>query len=176
MAPTLVDDVGAILVFMPDSDGGPPPRLTEPQRQHLTVALAHLEDAVAEVEHLATAPSRDSALTTELRDLPAGFAAAIAADLGRVRACLAGLARAFGLEPRQQSRAREIQGLLVITIVDAEEAGSKGLRGYGPVDPRLPAVLDPALAELRVTLTRMAARLGVRITSAGEAPIQSGHG
>jgi hypothetical protein len=98
-------------------------------------------------------------VTTELLDLSAEFAAQAPADLERAQARLATLAQEVGLEPRQRSRAREVQGLLAITVIEAEEAGSATLRGYGSLAPAVAAVLDQALQEVRAELVRMAARL-----------------
>jgi hypothetical protein len=97
-----------------------------------------------------------------LADLPTDFSRAIAAELKRARAQFSALAVSLGLERGERSRAREIQGLLVTMIVQAEEASSRGLRGYGPVDPSLPSVLDVRLDEIRVAFLRILACLGVR--------------
>ena len=139
-----------------------PPFLTDAQRAHLAVALAHLEDELAEVEHLATATPRRTPLRLELADLPTDFSRAIAAELERARAQFSALAVSLGLERRERSRAREIQGLLVTMIVQADEAASRGLRGYGPVDPSLPPVLDTSLDEIRAAFIRILACLGTR--------------
>jgi hypothetical protein len=134
--------------------------LTENQRRHLTIYLAQVEDAVESVERLATTPAGERALRIDRRDLPDDFARASRDELAAVRGGLAEVARALGLEPLERSRAQEALGLLTIAIVQLEDAGSRGLRGYGEVDPAAPAVLDPALARLRAMLARVAARLG----------------
>jgi hypothetical protein len=135
--------------------------VNDSQRRHLAVFLAQVEDAVAEVERLATSPSSSSRLRTDDPDLPRGFGAAVSPEIERVRAGLVALADRLGLAPLQQSRAREVQGLLSIAIVQLEDAGSRGLKGYGAVDPRLPALLDPALQELRAGLARILAMLSL---------------
>lgn len=156
---------------MPRSDDTREVRLTEAQRQYLSIALAHLDDALAELEHLASAPVRPSPLTTESQDLPEGYGAAITRDLGLARDRLQHLARVLRLEPRPRSRAREVQGLLAITLVEAEEAESARLGGYGSVDRGLSTLLDPALADVRAALTRMAMGLHpARGGRAGEGP------
>jgi hypothetical protein len=134
-------------------------QLTDNQRRHLTVFLAQVEDAIVSLEWLAAARPHPRALRTDHQDLPHGFASAIQEELAPIRAGLAELAETFGLQPLGRSRAQEALGLLTIAIVQVEEAGSRGLRGYGEVDPEVPAVLDPALGRLRAALARVAGRL-----------------
>jgi hypothetical protein len=129
--------------------------ITESQRRHVAVFLAQVEDAVAEVERLATAPPSSSRLRADDPDLPPGFGSALTPEIERVRAGLVSLADRFGLAPLQKSRAREVQGLLSIAIVQLEDAGSRGLKGYGTIDPQLAPLLDPALQDLRAGLARI---------------------
>jgi hypothetical protein len=133
--------------------------LTDNQRRHLAIYLAQVEDAVESVERLATTPAGERALRIDRRDLPDDFGPASRDELANVRTGLAEMARALQLEPLERSRAQEALGLLTIAMVQLEDAGSRGLRGYGEVDPDAPAVLDPALARLRGVLARVAARL-----------------
>jgi hypothetical protein len=136
--------------------------LTDNQRRHLTVYLAQVEDAVESLERLATDRTSERVLRIDRRDLPEGFGPASMDDLAQVRTGLAEMASSLHLEPLERSRAQEALGLLTIAIVQLEDAGSRGLRGYGEVDPDLPAVLDPALGRLRALLARVAARLTPR--------------
>jgi hypothetical protein len=133
--------------------------LTDGQRRHLTVFLAQVEDAVLALERLATDPPSGNSLRLDLLDLPLGFRAGSREDLAQVRAGLGTLAQTLQVEPLARSRAQEALGLVTFAIVQLEDAGSRGLRGYGAVDPRLPPVLDPALGQLRTLLARVAARL-----------------
>jgi hypothetical protein len=135
--------------------------ITESQRRHLAVFLAQVEDAVAEVERLATAPPSSSRLRTDDLDLPAGFGPAVSPEIERVRAGLVALADTLGLVPLQKSRTREVQGLLSIAVVQLQDAGSRGLKGYGSVHPQLSPLLDPALQELRAGLARILAMLSL---------------
>lgn len=137
-------------------------KLTDNQRRHLTVYLAQVEDAVESLERLATTEASHRVLRIDRRDLGGDFGSATGEDLAHVRAGLAELARSLHLEPLERSRAQEALGLLTIAIVQLEDAGSRGLRGYGEVDPELPALLDPALGRLRALLARVVARLSAR--------------
>lgn len=134
-------------------------RLTESQRRHLTVFLAQVEDAVESLERLAHDPAHRRALRLDRADLPRDFAPASADDLAQVRAGLAQVAHGLQLQPLERSRRREAMGLVAIAIVQLEDAGTRGLRGYGEVDPDLAEMLDPVLARLRGLLARVAGRL-----------------
>ena len=134
-------------------------QLTDNQRRHLTIYLAQVEDAVEALEQLATDRTHERVLRVDRRDLPEDFGGRNRDDLSLVRSGLAEMAQTFQLTPLQRSRAREALGLLTIAIVQLQDAGSRGLRGYGPVDPDLPEVLDPALDRLRAVLVSVAGRL-----------------
>jgi hypothetical protein len=134
-------------------------RLTDSQQRHLGVFLAQVEDTVLAIERLATAPPSRSALRLDRPDFPPGFADSIGPEIARFRDELARLIQLVGLEPLETSRRREAQGLLAIAIVQLQDAGSRGLRGYGDIDPSLTAILDPALESLRASLTRIAGHL-----------------
>ena len=144
------------------SDSTPAVTLTDPQRRHLSVLLAQVEDAVLSLERLADEPSCGGRLRLDRLDLPPGFGPASRSDLEQVRDGVAALARSLALAPLVRSRSQEALGLLTIAIVQLEDARSHGMRGYGPVDPHLPALLDPALGRLRERLARVAARLEQR--------------
>jgi len=141
--------------------------LTDNQRRHVTVYLAQVEDAVDSLERLAADRTSERVLRIDRRDLPEDFGSASRNDLTQIRTGLAEMASFLHLEPLERSRAQEALGLLTIAIVQLEDAGSRGLRGYGEVDPDLPAVLDPALGRLRSLLARVAARLTPRERSPG---------
>jgi hypothetical protein len=138
-----------------DSDG-----LTEPQRRHVSVFLQQVEEALDEIERVAyEAPSDEKLFRTDIADLPDGFGAAFEPEASRIRAQLKDLAEELGLESHPRSRARHVQALLLMTMVQVEDTGSRGLRGYGPLGPSVDSVVDPALAEVHAGLLRIAAWL-----------------
>lgn len=61
---------------------------------------------------------------------------------------------AHGLAPVRFGR------ILVAELVRLEDSASKGLRGYGSVDPRVEHLIDPRLQTLHILLATMLARLG----------------
>jgi hypothetical protein len=144
--------------------------LTDNQRRHLTVYLAQVEDAVESLERLVTDRTSERFLRIDRKDLPEDFGPASRDDLAQVQTGLAEMMNSLHLEPLERSRVQEALGLLTIAIVQLEDAGSRGLRGYGEVDPDVPAVLDPALGRLRDLLARVAARLSARRRSPGATP------
>ena len=156
----------------PDSPGDPDGaiRLNEPQRRHLAVFLQQLDRGLAEVEQLATAPPSRGILRVEQDDLPPDYAASIHADLRDLRARIHSLVHRLELQPSERSRRRRTLALLLTMIVQLEDAGSSGLRGYGPVDASVPAHLDPALAAMRSALQRMGAVLEPSGPASGTPP------
>lgn len=135
--------------------------LTEPQRRHLRVFLQQVEEALDEMETLAVAPTSASKLfRLDVNDLPDGFAAAVRPDVLRVRGHLKALVEELGLESHPRSRTRHVEALLITTLVQVEDSGSKGLRGYGSLGPQVFSVVDPALAQIHQGLERIIARLG----------------
>lgn len=152
--------------------GGPDPvpvELTESQRRHLRVLLGQIEAVVAEVVRLAEQAPAERALLIELADLPLGLGARVQAEVESVRQGIAMLAARFGLEPERRSRARRAQALLGVAAVDAENAGSRALKAYGPVDPALSEALDPMLGEIGRALRAMASALVDEAGGAGSA-------
>ena len=134
--------------------------LTEPQRRHLTVFLQQVEETLDEIEELAAAPTSDTKLfRLDVNDLPDGFPAALKPEALSVRAQLKSLMEELDLESNPRSRVRHVQALLLTTMVQVEDSGSRGLRGYGPLDPVVFSVIDPALAQIHQSLERIAARL-----------------
>jgi hypothetical protein len=143
----------------PPDDPGPVIRLNESQQRHLAVFLQQLDRGLAEVEQLATAPPSRAILRIEQDDLPPDYAASIRDDLHELRERIHALVHRLELQPSERSRRRRTLALLLTMIVQLEDAGSSGLRGYGPVDASVPAHLDPALAAMRTALQRMGAVL-----------------
>jgi hypothetical protein len=136
-----------------------PVELTEGQRRHLGVFLHQIEAAVAEVGWLSGRGPQDRILQVDVADLPAGFGVRVQAEVDRIRRALETLAARFGLEPDRRSRLRRAQALLVTAIVVIEDANSRALKGYGPVDAALSQGLDPVLDAISRALRAMMATL-----------------
>jgi hypothetical protein len=132
--------------------------LTEPQRRHVAVFLQQVEEALDEIESLASSPASEAKLfRIDIDDLPAGFHEAIRPAVHRIRVKLKHLVDKLGLESNPRSRSRHIQALVVTTIVQIEDTGSRGLRGYGLLGPVVFDTIDPALAEIHSALEQIAA-------------------
>jgi hypothetical protein len=131
------------------SDPAPSIPLNGPQRRHFEVVLASLEDALLRVEQLASGTGTDARELTQVdHDVPPAFAVALGPSLAALRAQVSALARSMALEGRRPSTKRTIRAVLTSQIVHLEDSDARRLRGYGEVDPRVPALLDPALAAL----------------------------
>jgi hypothetical protein len=140
-------------------ESGPNPRpiaLTEPQRRHLAVLLDRIEAALSEVTRLAVAPPRDRVLMADLADLPPDLPALVSPEAERVRRAIRDIAERFHLERQAQSRRRRSQALVGTAIVQAEDARSRALHGYGPVGPALVQALDPLVEEIVHALVAVA--------------------
>ncbi len=140
----------------PDTPPESPLSLTEAQRRRLAVFLEIVDRGIAEVVGASPPPSPPGILGHEADDLPQGFSEAIAADAHAVRAELRLLVESLGLARTERSRRKRIRALLVSMIVNLEDAGSRGLRGYGPMDERIGQAIDPALDAIRSRLVRIA--------------------
>jgi hypothetical protein len=127
----------------------PYPLLNHPQREHLSILLAHMEDALDKVERAAESrhPSRQH-LTVVADDLPPDFAQEAQAVIAALRNQIVRLARDFNLSSRRLSLARAVGATITSQLVRVEDSYSRNLHGYGAVAPELAAVLDPALGEL----------------------------
>lgn len=147
----------------PDPADGPlPVVLTDSQRRHIAVFLAHLEGLVLEIEQLADSPGAGGRLLrVQHDDLPAGFLESIQPEMEAVRGAIHRLVRDLQLEPSENYRSQTLRAILLAAIVGLEDAGSRGLKGYGSVHPSVPAILDPLLQEVNARLRAIAARLGV---------------
>lgn len=135
--------------------------LTEPQRRHVAVFLQQVEEALDEVESVAAHPpsATKKLFRLDVDDLPPGFHTQIGAAAMRIRARLKCLVEALGLESNPKSRARHLQALILTTMVQVEDTGSRGLRGYGPLSAVVFELIDPALADIHRELERIAAYL-----------------
>ena len=136
--------------------------LNEPQHRHFAVMLASLEDALHRVESLAGDNTPDPRRLTQLQhDVADDLAERTAPLIAALREQLSELAAAMELGAHNQSKYRTIGALLTSQMLHVQDSYARKLRGYGTVDPRLSAELDPimesmerALAELRAELRR----------------------
>jgi len=135
------------------------PLLTNPQRRHLTVTLAQLEDAVHEVLAAVDAPATSGALRAEVDDLPQRFRLQAGRDLAEIQRRIQSLADRFSLGLEPASRFRRVLPILSGSVDRLEDSRSARLSGYGAVDSRLAAALDPAIDDLQQRLLALAALL-----------------
>jgi hypothetical protein len=133
--------------------------LTEPQRRHLLVFLDHVEAAAAEVARLGGLPPAERTLTIDEADLPAGFGDRVRPEVTRLRRDIETLAARFGLGTERRSRLHRVQALLVAAAVQVEDAGSRALRAYGPLECDLPQQLDTVLDDIADALGAMLSAL-----------------
>jgi hypothetical protein len=132
------------------------PHLTEPQRRHLEILFAILEEWLADIDQLASEPPRSaSVLTLDIADLPSGFAPASRVALVTIRNLIRELAERLALEPRRESRMGKVRALVATAVVRVEDSYAAGLKGYGRVDPRLAEVLNPVLDRMKTALLTM---------------------
>jgi len=145
--------------------------LTESQRRHFEVVLAKLEGTLDEVDRLARpgAPTQRSSLTLLVDDVPPDFGPRIAAVSNTLRGRIAALAAQLGLAPQPASRSRTVRALLIGETVRLQDSVSRALKGYGALDPRAPAVIDPAIGELIALLGTILRALDTRPNSESSA-------
>lgn len=139
---------------MINNDG--PARLNDSQRRHYEVLFAKLERSLVQ---LAAAARDDDASTTFVRvesDLPPRFALEAPTVIDDARRQLATLAQTLSLRPRTESRRRICRALITSDLNGLTDATSTRLRGFGAVDPSVAGHLDPALEQLRATVSRLA--------------------
>ena len=132
--------------------------LTESQRRHFEVVLAKLEETLDEIDRLSrptTHASPSPRLKVFADDLPPDFTSRSAMASRAARERIADLAAELGLAPQRTSPFRTVRALLHGEIVRLQDSVSPALKGYGTLDPRAPAVIDPALRELIAHLATM---------------------
>jgi hypothetical protein len=130
-------------------------RLTYAQRNHLRVALKSYEEALrlaenwlAKDEEVGFLYARRLKISDEKRQLAVQQIKQSLADVQK-------LSEALQYQPREEDAGRMITAALSVaweTLIDAE---SKGLKGYGKIDPNVAEVIDPAfehLAEMAMQL------------------------
>ncbi|HEY4129155.1 MAG TPA: hypothetical protein VGM50_00950 [Gemmatimonadaceae bacterium] len=131
-------------------------RLNESQRRHYEVLFAKLERNLVELEAAARDDADRTVLTVVESDLPARFTENAPAVITEARKQLATLAQTLSLRPRTESRRRICRALITSDLNGLTDATSARLRGFGAVDASIATHLDPALEQLRETVSRLA--------------------
>lgn len=131
------------------------------QRRHFEVLFARLEDSITRIQGLLDrgGPGDHRILSLLDDDVPEGFGTTASDVLGQIRAQIAELTATLDLKPRRMSRRRAIAAALTSEAIRLEDSLSPQLRGYGALDPSVAQHLDPVLAEMASTLTRLASHL-----------------
>jgi hypothetical protein len=131
-------------------------RLNESQRRHYEVLFAKLERNLVELEAAARDDADRTVLTVVESDLPPRFTENAPAVITAARKQLATLAQTLSLRPRTESRRRICRALITSDLNGLTDATSARLRGFGAVDASIATHLDPALEQLRETVSRLA--------------------
>lgn len=139
---------------MTDNEG--PARLNESQRRHYEVLFARLERTLVQLEAATRDDDPRTVLTVVQADLPARFAREAPSAIDEARHQLATLAQTLSLRPRTESRRRVCRALITSELNGLTDATSTRLRGFGAVDPSIATHLDPAIEQLRETVSRIA--------------------
>ena len=119
------------------------------QHQHILFVLYDLAEVLSEIRHHTSATSIESALERAVDDLPASFRRAAAPQLATLTLHLNELVARLHPPPAPASLRRTVHDKLHHCLFDLLDAGSHGLRGYGPIDSETSAELDRLLAQLR---------------------------
>lgn len=133
--------------------------LNEPQRRHFEVFLAMLENALEEIEGLASLPlkSSEDSVTVYDPDLPKAFCDQARSVISSVRSRTRSLASVLKIETQHRSRVRTVRALLTAELVRLDDSYARKLRGYGRVNPRVERELDPLLDAIRSELVQLLA-------------------
>ena len=131
-------------------------RLNESQRRHYEVLFARLERTLVQLEAAARENDTRTVLTVVQADLPPRFAKEAPRAIDEARQQLATLAQTLSLRPRTESRRRICRALITSELNGLTDATSTRLRGFGAVDPSIATHLDPAIEQLRATVSRIA--------------------
>jgi hypothetical protein len=131
-------------------------RLNESQRRHYEVLFARLERTLVQLEAAAHGDEPRTVLTVVERDLPPQFVQKAPDVIAEARRQLAALAEVLSLRPRVESRRRICRALITSDLNGLTDATSARLKGFGTVDGSIATHLDPALEQLRETVSRLA--------------------
>lgn len=153
---------------------GEAPFLNANQHRHFEVFLSMLQDALAEIEALAApAAGRPDGLVWYHDDLPSDFDAAIQPLLVSLREDIRQLAELLEITPQRRSRVRLIRALATSEIVRLDDSYAEKLRGYGAVDPRAGARINPILDQMRADLGQLLSSSAVRSGESSPSPESS---
>ncbi|MDQ6831105.1 MAG: hypothetical protein M3081_19760 [Gemmatimonadota bacterium] len=135
--------------------------LSKHQRRHVEVVMSTLEEAVTEIEWLASSGAvRAGSLKVMHDDLPPGFLDRAGPLLVRLRERIAHAAEMLGLPPRRQSRKGAVRAIVTGAVIRLEDINPSQLRGYGTVDSRFAAEVQPMIDELRAGFAELGTLLG----------------
>jgi hypothetical protein len=127
--------------------------LNENQRRHLSVVLTLLEEALVEIEDTAaSAGTPRGALTEYADDLPPGFAERAAPRIASLRRSIAEMVEGLGLTAGVISRRGIVRAITSAEAVRIEDSTARQLRGFGTVDPRFDATIQPLLDAMHAEL------------------------
>ena len=135
-------------------------RLNESQRRHYQILFARLERSLMQLETAARGEAPRTTLTVVESDLPPRFLQEGGEVIADARRQLAALAQTVALRPRAESRRRVCRALVTSEVNDLTDATSNRLGRFGEVDPSVAEHLDPALEQLRATVSRLGELLG----------------
>jgi hypothetical protein len=132
--------------------------LNDNQRRHYEVLMTRLEDSLARIESLLSAP-RPHRLTLVDDDVSPAFRAHAKAEIPRIQRQIERVSEALHLQPRAVSLRRMIGASLTTDAIRIEDSLASQMRGYGTVDPSIAERLDPALMRLAGSLQALSAML-----------------
>ena len=135
-------------------------RLNENQRRHYEILFARLERSLMQLETAARGEVPRLTLTIVESDLPARFVREAGEVIVEARRRLAALAETVSLRPRVESRRRVCRTLITSEVNDLTDATSTRLGRFGEVDASVAEHLDPALEQLRASVSRLGDLLG----------------
>jgi hypothetical protein len=134
--------------------------LEEPQRTHLEVRLRVLEERLDAAQWDIERSGRAGIFRAILFDLTADERRAVLDGMAALRRLLRVFADRFELGCETRSLRRALVARFAILSTEAYDLRSEKLRGYGPLNPRLAAFLDPLVEELCHDLDRLRDVLG----------------
>jgi len=127
--------------------------LNENQRRHMSVVLTLLEEALVEIERAAGGGGTPRGSLTEfVDDLPEGFTARAAPRIALLRRQIAEMVQGLGLTSAVTSRRGIVRAVASAEAVRLEDSTAKQLRGFGAVDPRYDATIQPLLDAMHAEL------------------------